>query len=241
MASRERSIGFAQAAGRAFEAQDIENASSFAEAAVDGFLSLISFFRQSRLRDIPEEIMAQMASQGITDLESQRDAIQNAREAGLLPPLNTALQIRYCCALEQKNANGALESTTVLVTVAQQIFNTNSDDAGSALNLTLALMDGTGALALLQDKDKLDLAKHCLDEANQVLDGLGDKRCANDDWFRSHERQIDGTLQAISGVMETAGQNEDPQLKTRLQSLHSQFETLAGRFKETLANCSNPQ
>lgn len=238
---RERAFQFAQAAAKLFDGRDFENASNLAEAAVDGFLSLISFWRQSRSQDIPEEIMAQMASQGITDLESQRDAIQNAREAALMPPLNTALQIRYCCALEQKDANGALESTTVLVSVAQQIFKTNSNDAAPVLNLTLALMDGVGALALLNDKDKLDLAKHCLDEADQVLDALGDGPCTNDVWFRYHEQQIDGTMQAIAGLMETIGQKADSDLKTGLRSLHSKFENLAGRFKKALAECSSLQ
>jgi len=236
LVARERAFRLAQAAEKAFDAQDIENASSLAEAAADGLLSLISFFRQSRSRDIPEEIMAQMASQGITDLESQRDAIQNAREAMLLPPLNAALQIQYCCALDRKNANRALESTTVLVSVAQLVFNTVPDDAGPALNLALALMDGTGALALTHDEDKLELAAHCLDEANQVLDALGDKRCANNGWIRYHEHQIEGTRQAISGAMETAGQKDDPKLETSLRTLHSQYESLAGRFRETFAS-----
>ena len=183
--------------------------------------------------------MAQMASQGITDLESQRDAIQNAREAALLPPLNTALQIQYCCALEQKDPNRALESTTVLVTVAQQAFTKNPEDAGPALNLTLALMDGVGALALLFEKDKLDLAMRCLEEGQQVLDRLaGEKRCTKDVWMRYRERQIDGTQQAIAGAMEKAAQDKNAPLEADLQSLRAQFENLAGQFRETLTQYS---
>ncbi len=234
--ARERAFRFAEFAEKSFDAQDFENGSSLAEAAVDGFLSLISFWRQSRSQEIPEEIMAQLASQGITDLESQRDAIQNAREAALLPPLNAILQIQYCCALEKRNPNDALEATTVLVAVAQLVFKTNPDDAGAAFNLALALMDGAGALVLSPDKDTLNLAAHCLDEANQVLDALGGRSSMNDAWIRYHNRQIEGTLQAIAYVMETAGQSDDPQLETNLRSLHSQFENLVSRFKETLAS-----
>jgi hypothetical protein len=234
LTERERGFRFSKAAAKAFDMRDIENASSLAKASVDGILSLISFWRQNRSQEIPDEIMAQMASRGITDLESQRDAIQNAREAALLSPLNEALQIQYCCALEQGNANGALEATTVLVAIAHLILKINPDDAGSSLNLALALMDGAGALALLHDQDKLDLAAHCLNEVNQVLEAVGDKRCANDGWTRYHANQIDGTLQAISGVMETAGREGNTGLETRLRSLRSQFESLADRFKEML-------
>jgi hypothetical protein len=236
--TRERAFRFAEAAGRTFDAQDIESAASLAEAAVDGFLSLISFWRQSRLQEIPEEIMAQLASQGVTDLESQRDAIQNAREGALLLPLNTVLQIQYCCALEKKNPNDALEATTVLVAVAQLIFKTNPGDDAAAFNLALALMDGAGALVLSPDKDKLNLAAHCLDEANQVLDALGDGGSGNDSWIRYHERQIEGTLQAIADGVEAKGQQDDPELKTDLRSFHSQYENLAARFKEALASSS---
>jgi hypothetical protein len=238
LVERERGFRFSQSTAKAFDKQDIENASSLARASVDGILSLISFWRQSRSQEIPDEIMAQMASRGITDLESQRDAIQNARESALLPPLNTALQIQYCCALEKKDPNAALEATTILVAVAQLIFKVNPDDAGSTLNLALALMDGAGALALLHDGDKLDLATHCLEEVSQVLEAVGDKRCANDSWIRYYENQIDGTLQGISGVIETAGREGNTDLETRLRSLRSRFESLAGRFKETLLSSS---
>jgi len=239
LAARERGLRFSGAAEKALDAGETENACSLSEAAVESLLSLISFLRQSRSREIPEEIMAQMASQGITDLESQRDAIQNAREAALLPPLNTALQIQYCCALEQKNPNRALESTTVLVTVAQQAFTKNPEDAGPALNLTLALMDGVGALALLCEKDKLDLATRCLEEGQQVLDGLvGEQRCTMDVWMRYCERQIDGTQQAIAGAMEKAAQDKNALLEAGLQPLRAQFEKLAGRFRETLTQYS---
>ena len=233
LVARERGFRFSQAAEKAFDARDIENASGLAEAAVDGFLSLISFWRQSRLQEIPEEIMAQMAAQGITDLESQRDAIQSAREAALLPPLNAALQIQYCCALQAKDSNRALEATTVLVAVAQLIFKTYPDDAGSSFNLALALMNGAGALALLADTNKLELAAHCIDEANQVLDEIGDKACANDVWILRHERQIDATLQMIAGAAEAARQKDDSSLETSLQALRPRFENLAGRFKSS--------
>jgi hypothetical protein len=240
-ATRERAFRLAEAAAKSFDTQDFENASILAEAAVDGFLSLISFWRQSRSQEIPEEIMAQLASQGITDLESQRDAIQNAREAALLPPLNTVLQIQYCCALEKKNQNDALEATTVLVAVAQLVFKTNPEDAGAAFNLALALMDGTGALVLSPDKDKLDLAAHCLDEANQVLDALGDRGRMNDAWLRYHKGQIEGTLQAVAYAMESTARKDDSGLHSGLKPIQSQYESLATRFGEMLAKHSNPQ
>jgi len=107
LAMRERGFRSTQAAARAFDGQDWENADCLAAAAVDDLLSLISFLRHNRSQIVPEEISSHFNSQGITDPEDQKEALHNAREAILFPPLNRALQIRHCCAIKRQDDESA--------------------------------------------------------------------------------------------------------------------------------------
>lgn len=234
LVARERGFRLTQASAKAFDVQDFENAYSLAGGGVDDLLSLIAFLRRNRPQDVPEEIAMHLSEQGITDPENQKDAIQKAREILLFPPLNIASQIRYCCALERRDPDGALEAVAVLVPVARLLYDANATDTGTVLNLVLALMDNAGAFVLPNDDEKLNQAAHCLDEATRLLDTLGNLRCENDDWIRYHSRQIEGSLNAIDRALAAARQNNSPVLEAGLNTLRSQFLIIAGRFKDKL-------
>jgi hypothetical protein len=240
LALRERGFRLAHAAANAFEARDSENAYSFAVAAVDDLLSLISFLRGNRSQEIPEEIAAHLSEQGITDQEGQRNAIQKAREALLFPALNMAFQIRSCCALERHDSAGALETAAVHELLARLIFDENQEDAGTVLNYVLTMMDFAGSAALLSDNDKLDEATHRLDEAARILDTISDRRSGNDVWIRNHKRQIEGSLQAIDSSLQAAKQSGTTLLESNISALHSQFQSIAARFQEAAAKAIPP-
>jgi hypothetical protein len=235
LASRERGFRFSQAAAKAFEAGDFKNASMMADAGVEGLLSLIAFLRHSRSYEIPSEIVAQLASQGITDLDSQRDAIQKAREAVLLPPLNLALQVRYCSALEQSDIPGAVEAATVLVPVAQLALDSFQGDAGPSLSLVLALMDRAASLVMAPDKNELGVAADCLEKASEMLESFDAKRTGEDIWVRYHNHQIEGLRQTVADAVEAADKGGSADLKEQLQKIQTMMEKVAESFRKAHA------
>jgi hypothetical protein len=239
LALRERGFRLTHAAANAFEARDSEHAYNFALAAVDDILSLISFLRGNRSQEIPDEIAAHLSKQGITDQDSQRNAIQKAREALLFPALNMAFQIRSCCALERQDTVGALETAAVHAPVARLIFDENQEDAGAVLNYVLTMMDFAGSAALLSDTDKLDEATHRLDEAARILDTINDRKSVSDVWLRNHKRQIEGSLRAIDSSRQAAKQGGASLLESKISALHSQFQRIADRFQEAVAKAES--
>ena len=226
LAVRERGFRSTLAAKKAFDSQELEKAGGLAEAAVEDLLSLIAFWRRSLFQEIPEEVASHLSSKGITDPDDQKDAIQRARETVLFPPLIMAFQIRFSCSLERRDSMSVSEAVTLFLPVARLLFNTYPEESGTALNLALALLDSAGACALSGDDKKLDQAKRYLEEADRILEIIGSKACADEDWFCYHETQIEGSLEAID-----AG----------LAPLHSQFVDVSNRFREALARCSNPK
>jgi hypothetical protein len=228
---RERGFRLTQAGTMAFEAADFKSASGYAEAAVEDFLFLLAYFRRGRSQQIPDEILKHLVDQGIDDHEEQRDAIQKAREGVLFPALNLSLQIRYCCAMEKKDPDSASEATKLLIPLARQIADYMPGDTSIELNLAIALMDATGVIAIKREKEKLRDGVKYLEEAALILDATGDKTCKDDGWVRTHEQQVDKSLQALTQWLVEVEKNGGSDLKAGLQSLLSNFEAAAGRLK----------
>ena len=180
--------------------------------AVEDILSLIAFLRQNPAQEIPEEIAAHLSEQGITDKEQQKDAIQKARETLLFQPLNMAIQIRHCCALERGDVEAATETVAVRVPLAKLILDSNPQDASMALNLALAMMDCAGAAAFQPGPINLDEASRCLDEALRILDTLRERPCSdgsNIGWTHFHKNQTDAALKALDRSLAAAEQDKD--------------------------------
>jgi hypothetical protein len=237
---RERGFRSASSAAKAFEDGDFENALSMAGAAVDDILSLIAFLRQNRTQEIPEDIVAHLSEQGIADKEQQIDAIQKAREALLFPPLNMAVQIRYCCALERRDVEAATESVAVRAPLAQLIFDSNPEDTGTALNLALAMMDCAGAAAFHTDGAKLDEAARCLDEAGRILGSIDGRQGGNNFWIRYHKNQLAAALNALGRSLAIAEQEKASFVVQDLSALCSRFQTISSIFQEAAAKAAPP-
>jgi hypothetical protein len=235
---RERGFRSTNAAARAFEADDFENALAFAGMAVEDILSLLAFLRRNPVQEIPEEIAAQLSAQGITDKEQQKDAIQKARETLLFQPLNMALQIRHCCALERGDVEAATETVAVRVPLAKMILDSNPQDASMALNLALAMMDCAGAAAFQPGPINLGEASRYLDEALRILDTVRERTWSdggNVGWTHFHNKQTDAARKALDRSLAAAEQNKDDSLAQRLSELCTQFKTVAARFEEAAA------
>ena len=223
---RERGFRSTNAAAGAFEAHDFDNALALAGIAVDDIMSLIAFLRQNRAQEIPEEIAAHLSEQGITDKEQQKDAIQKARETLLFPPLNMAVQIRHCCALERGDLEAAAETLAVRVPLAQLILDSNPEDAGMTLNLALAMVDCAGAAAFQPSPINLDEASRYLDEAIRILDRLGERQCSDgsdDGWTHYHKNHIDAALKVFDRSLAAAEERRDDKLAHRLSELRARL------------------
>jgi hypothetical protein len=235
---RERGFRSTNAAARAFEDHDSENALALAGMAVEDILSLIAFLRQNPTQEIPEEIATHLSEQGITDKEQQKEAIQKARETLLFQPLNMAIQIRHCCALERGDVEAATETVAVRVPLAKLILDSNPQDASMALNLALAMMDCAGAAAFQPGPINLDEASGCLDEALRILDMLREHPSSdgsNIGWTHFHKNQTDAALKALDRSLAATEQGKDDSLAQRLSELCAQFKTVAARFQEAAA------
>lgn len=223
---RERGFRTANEAAKAFELRDSENALNMAANAADDLLSLVAFLRQNRTQDIPEDIAAHLSEQGITGREQQIEAIQRARETVLFPPLNMATQIRHCCALSREDIEAAASAAAIRVPLAKQIFDSIPEDAGTALNLALAMMDSAGA-SILQNKDgALQEASQCLDEAMRILGTVGDGQNANHFWIHHHKAQLDASMEAF---------DRNPEQTPELSALYSRFKAASAAFQEAAA------
>ena len=231
---RERGFRLAQAGAMAFEAAEFESASGYAEAAVEDFLFLLTYFRRGRSQQIPDEILKHLVDQGIEDHEEQRDAIQKAREGILFPPLNLSLQIRYCCAMEMKDPGHASEAAELLLPLARQIADSMPGDTSIELNLVLALMDATGVIAIKREEEKLRDGVKFLEEAAQILDATGDKQCRDDGWVRTHKQQIEQSLQALNQWLATLKEGSEASIESDLVSLHSKLESAAARLQNKI-------
>lgn len=237
---RERGFREAAAAARAFELGDLESALDIAGTAVDDLLSLIAFLRQNRPQEIPEDIVAHLNEQGITDRDKQIDAIRKAREALLLPPLNMAVQIRHCCALERGDVDASAETVAVREPLARLVVDFNPEDAGAALNLVLALMDRAGAASLGIDGLRLDEASGCLDEAAERLSTVKLDGTGNDFWIHYHKNQTDAALTAFDRCLADAGLKNAASLVDHLSALRSRFQAIAAEFRESASRYAPP-
>ena len=231
---RERGFRMAQAAAAAFDAGEFSGASDFSGVAIEDLLFLLAYFRRGRSQQIPDEILKHLVDQGISDHEEQRDAIQKAREGILLPALNLSLQVRYCCTMEMKDSAGVSEAVELLVPLARLIADSSPGDTSIALNLVLALMDAVGVVAAIQDKERLQAGAKYMEEAVQILDATGDKQCQDDGWVRNHKQQTGQSLRALSQWLAAAKEGGESDLESGIQSLHSKFETAAGRLHDKI-------
>jgi hypothetical protein len=222
LSMRERGFQASQAAAKAFEAQDSDTASSLADAALNDLLSLICYSRRSRPPFIPEDIAEHLKSQGITDPEDQKTALQNAREAVLFSPLNMSLQICHCCALERQDLQSAGEAASMLLPLARLIFNADPMETGIAMNLALALIVVSGTIALTGDEDDIEEATRLVNEAERGLGSLSGKSCAEDGWIRFSGRQMEAILREVNRGIPT-------------NPFCSRLSEVSGRFRNIVA------
>jgi hypothetical protein len=197
LAIREGGFRATQSAAKAFEAQEFENADRLAGIAADDLLSLICFLRHNWAQAVPEDISAHLASEGITDIEEQKKALQSARESILFSPLNISLQIQFCCALRRQDAKSAAAAASIILSLARLLADADPKDAGIALNLALALIVSSGALALSSQDGEMDDAMRLLDDANRALLSVGDQSRADDGWIRYHAKQIESIMSEL--------------------------------------------
>jgi hypothetical protein len=237
---RERGFRLAQAAAAAFDARDFDIASEYAEAAAADFLFLLVYFRRGRAQQIPDEILKHLVDQGISDHEEQRDAIQQAREGTLFPALNLSLQIRYCCALEKKDSQSALDAAELYLPLARQIARSSPDDISISINLVLALLDAAGAVAAAQDKERLQEGLDHLEAAARILEATGDKQCPDDGWVRNYGQQVESSRIALDQRLSKAKEKGDASLESGLQAFRSEFERVAGSLKEKISRGPSP-
>jgi hypothetical protein len=224
---RERGLRLGQAGAMAFDAEDFESASVYARAAVEDLLFLMAYFRRGRAQQIPDEILKHLVDQGISDQEEQRDAIQKAREGMLFPALNLSLQIYYCCAQENKDAEAAREAAQLYLPLARQIAESSPGDTSIELNVVLALLDSVGAIASHQDGEQLQDIEAYLEEAAQILEGIGDKQCQDDGWVRNNKQQVERSLEALNQWLAAAKGDSEESLPVDLQSLLSKFDNIS--------------
>lgn len=230
LAMRERGSRSAQAAAQALELADYESAYSLAGLALDDLLALVAYVRRGQLQDVPQEIAAHLAGQGITEPAAQRDAMQKARESMLFPALNLSLQIRYCCSME-RGGSGASEAMDILCPLAEKLAQDNPGDIGISLNLALAMMNCSGVFVLQAGDGSVDDAERCLGKAAQVIESVTASRCTNDGWIRYHGQQCKSTLWAFDRRLAQVEEKKDSALSDRLKALRSQLENLAGQFR----------
>ncbi len=226
-AMRERAFRSTQAAAGAFDAQDWENAKSFAAAAVEDFLSLIASLRRDNAAIIPEEISAHLISQGIEQPEDQRKALQNAREAVLMPAMNASLQIRHCCAMAGGDAETASEAAAVMLPLARLLFNADPGDAGIALNLALALMLSSATAVLAGGEDESEEATRLLNEAERALNSVAGLPCSDDGWFGYHGRQIEVARRELDRTIPS----EHP-FRSRWTEISHRFQAAAAKNEQ---------
>jgi hypothetical protein len=232
LAMRERAFRTTQAAARAFEAQDEENAENLAAMAIEDLLSLFSSLRRDRIEIMPEDISAHLSSKGIIDPEDQREALHNAREAVLLPPMNMSLQIRHSCALKRQDAESAEEAASIMLPLARLLSNADPGDAGIARNLALALIISSGTIAMTGNEVDTEEATRLLNEAERALNGISGQSSANDGWIRYHGKQIEATLRELDRRMasgpEIAGRQP---LRSRLAEISARFQIAAAKLE----------
>ncbi len=234
LAMRERGFRAAQAATKAFEAQDWDKADSLAGAAVEDLLSLIGFLRRNGSHLMPEEVSAQLAADGITDVEEQRKVLQNARESILFPPLNISLQVQFCCAMNRQDAESAADAVSILLPLARFLSEADPKDAGIMLNLVVALLSASGSAALSSRDAEIADAKRLLYDANRALLSLGDPSGADDRWIRHHGKQIEAILNALDHKM-AAEETES------LKLFCAQFKKISGSYQDTVVTLPQAQ
>jgi hypothetical protein len=235
---RERGFRLAHAAAKAFEAQDLQSAYELSGMAVEDILSLISFLRRDHQEEVPSELATHLAGQGITDPADQIQTMKRGREALLYPLLNQSLQIRYCCATELQYP-GASDAAEMLVPVAKLIAAADPEDPGTTLNRALARMDFAGILMMSNEDGDLDEAERWLGSAAQIIESMGDKTPDSDRWTRYLERQLEEILRAIDRRLAGLKENKIPISETKLQSLRSRFESLAGQFRNKIPHTTS--
>jgi hypothetical protein len=228
IAIREGGFRATQSAAKAFEAQELENAERLAGIAADDLLSLICFLRHNWAQEIPEDISAHLASEGITDIEEQKKALQSARESILFSPLNISLQIQYCCALKRQDADSAVGAASIILSLARLLSHADPQDAGIAINLALALIVASGGAALSSQDGDMDDALRFLDDANRALLSVGEQSRADDGWIRYHERQIESIANELDRKLVEAEADG-------LKQFRSQFLKVAGGYRDVVA------
>jgi hypothetical protein len=238
LAMRERSFRLAHGASQAFESSDLEHAHSLSGMAMDDLLTVLSYLRRNPLQDVPEEIAAQLADQGITDPASQLVTIGKAREASLFPPLCLSLRIRYNCALEQEDSS-LLEATDILVRLSDFLCAANPANQGMMLAHALALTGRAVALALQTGDESLSEAIQYLDKAAQILESIQERHANDDGWIQFHDRHLEGSLQAIDRSLARAGERGNSMSKEKLLQVRAHLESIAGQFRSRVGDLSN--
>jgi hypothetical protein len=229
LAMRERAFRSVQDAGAALQSQDWEKAADLSGAAVEDLLTLISFLRRSGAALMSDEIAAQLAAEGITDAEQQRQVIQHARESVLFPPLNAALQIQHCCAIRRQDVESAMDAVMVLLPLAQFLSEADPENSGIRMNLALASMAGSTIAALSGNSADMDDAMRLLDDASRALLGIGALSHADKSWILHYVPVLEMIRNAVGRGIEAAETERLELFQTRFAKISEMFQAAIAR------------
>jgi hypothetical protein len=229
LAMRERGFRSTQNAGSALQRQDWEKAADLSGVAVEDLLSLISFLRRSGAALISDEIAAQLAAEGIADVEQQRQVVQHARESILLPPLNAALQIQYCCAIRRQDMEAAMDVVMVLLPLAQFLSGADPENSGIRMNLALASMAASTIAALSGNSADMDDAMRLLDDANRALLGIGALSHADESWILHYAPVLEMIRNAVGRGIEAAETERLEMFQARFAKISEIFQAAVAR------------
>ncbi len=232
LAMRERAFRSIRFAEDALSGPDFENAYNLSGLAADDLIALLSLFRrpQAQPEEIPEEIAAHLVGQGITDPAAQRETLRKARESFLLPPLVSALQLRFCCAL-QLGTFGFTDAAETLLPIARLLHSENPDDSGIAMNLALSWTLCAGAAILQSGDQSIKNTEQYLGNAEQVLGSIVDASGADTGWIRFQDRHFEGILQALQRRLARLEEEEHSDERKVLAGICSRFEKLSAEFR----------
>jgi CHAT domain-containing protein len=208
----------------------------WATLALEDAMTAVAYAGRGLVKTVPPDFAATLSKQGITDEAAQREAanrvflvtaLENMVAAGGL--LHAA---RAQAALQAER--GASANWLLAARRLAELSPSPARDSGVAL----ALSSHAGALFALGDEPSLEEAGQLLDEAQGILDRLGDEDemraqiCLNQAWLRHTQRRDEGGIAIADRAIAAAARAGAARIERAARSLRSQFLGIAGRHAE---------